>query len=178
MPRGNPEIYKYSQYSGINVTTNPEENENYIDLVQESFSVSKPDLHDPEQVDKAIQAYFDRCKRHNIRPGNMGLYNALGVTRQEVNAYINGRMKAPNSSFIDVLKKIKASMGEYREILGNEGKISPPTLIFWQKNHDGFEDVQRVEVDANTAPKAELSPDEIRKKLEQDLPIDADYTEV
>ena len=178
MPRGNPDIVKYSQISGLNVNTTAEDNENYIDLVQESFNVSKPDLKDPEQIDYAIQMYFERCKRHNIRPGNMGLYNALGITKQEVNEYLNGRRKAATPHLIDALKKIKASMGEYREILGNEGKISPPTLIFWQKNHDGFEDVQRVEVDANTAPKAELSPDEIRKKLEQDLPIDADYTEV
>ena len=178
MPRGNPNISKYSPISGSNVVTTPEDNANYIDLLKESFVIDKPDLSNPEDIDRAVNQYFDRCARHNIRPGNMGLYNALGITRQEVNEYLTGRRKAPNSNLIDTLKKVKSTMAEYREILGSQGKLSPPTLIFWQKNHDGFEDVQRVELDANAAPKADRTPEEIAKMIESDIPIDAEFAEI
>lgn len=178
MPRGNPNIGKYSHISGINVTTTEEDNANYINLLKEAFVVDKPDLSNQKEVDNAIQLYLDRCARHNIRPGNMGLYNALGITRQDVNDYLKGKRKAPSSTFIDTLKKVKASMAEYREILGSQGKLSPPTLIFWQKNHDGFEDVQKVELDANAAPQAEKTPEEVARMIESDIPIDVDAEEV
>lgn len=178
MPKGHTDMAKYSQISGNNVNTTEEENKTYIDLIQQSYNACKPDLHDPVQVDNAIQAYFQRCYDHNVRPGNMGVYNALGVTRQDVNDYLSGRRKEPNSRFNDTLKKIKSSMAEYRELLGSEGKISPVTMIFWQKNHDGFTDVQQVEISTTGAPEADKTAEEIAAQIEQDIPVDAEYNEV
>ena len=178
MPRGNPNIKEYSLISGDNVNISEEENKNYISLIKESFKANKPDLKNPVEINNAIQDYFDRCYSHNLRPGNMGLYNALGLTRQEVNEYLTGRRKAPNCEFIDTLKKAKAVMAEYRELLGSQGKLSPPVLIFWQKNHDGFEDVQRVDVSPVNDLKPEKTPEEIQKMLEEDIPIDTDYKEL
>ena len=178
MPRGNPNIKDYSVISGSNVDISEDDNKTYLDMLQESFNVSKPDLQDPLQVNRAIQAYFERCYKHNLRPGNMGIYNALGITRQDVNDYLNGKRKAPNSAFIDTLKKIKSSMAEYRELLGTEGKINPATLIFWQKNHDSFTDVQQLEITSTGAPTEEKSVDELRQKMLEDMPIESDYREV
>ena len=172
MSRGNPNIKKYSLISGDNVNTTEDENKNYISLITESFNAAKPDLSKPEDVNRAIQDYFDRCYRHNIKPGNMGLYNALGITRQEVNEYITGRRKAPNAQFIDTLKKVKNTLAEYREVLGAQNKLSPPVLIFWQKNHDGFEDVQRVDVSAVNQLQAEKTPDELAQSVVDDIPQD------
>lgn len=174
----NPNINKTGPITGLNIDIPEEDNKNYIDLIRESFTVDKPNLSDPESVNMAIQAYFNRCYRHNTRPGNMGIYNALGITRQEVNEYITGRRKAPNPTFIDTLKKIKSSMAEYRELLGTEGKINPATLIFWQKNHDSFTDVQQVEITSTGAPTEEKSVDELRQKMLEDMPIESDYREV
>ena len=95
---------------------------------------------------------------------------ALGLSRQDVNEYLNGRRKAPNQAFIDTLKKVKAAMAEYREVLGSQGKLSPPVLIFWQKNHDNFEDVQRVDVAPINALQPERTPEELQKLIEEDIP--------
>ena len=178
MSRGNPNIKDYSLISGSNLDLSEDENKNYISLITESYNAKKPNLENENDVNNAIQAYFDRCYKHNIKPGNMGIYNALGITRQEVNEYLTGRRKPPNCSFIDTLKKVKSVMGEYREILGSQGKLSPPVLIFWQKNHDNFEDVQRIDIDANTQPKAEKSSDQIKRELVDNLPIDSNYKEL
>ena len=69
-------------------------------------------------------------------------------------------------------------MAEYRELLGSEGKISPVTMIFWQKNHDGFTDVQQVEISTTGAPEADKTAAEIAAQIEQDIPVDAEYNEV
>ena len=67
-------------------------------------------------------------------------------------------------------------MGTYREGLVLEGKLNPVTYIFMGKNYDGLEDQTRVEVTANNGPAASMTPEEIARQIEQDIPIDADFT--
>lgn len=136
------------------------------------------DLHNAEEVSKAIQGYFERCAARGLRPGNLGLYAALGMTKQEVSDVIRGTNKSKASpATIDLLKKAKAVLSEYREQLGAQGKLNPVTMIFWQKNYDGLTDTQSIEISANTGPAAVLTPEEIAQQIEKDIPIDADFTE-
>ena len=76
----------------------------------------------------------------------------------------------------DLLKKVKRILSTYRESLAMSGKVNPVTAIFWSKNFDGMEDQTLIEVTATQGPAAQLSPEEIAKQIEQDIPIDADYT--
>ena len=113
----------------------------------------------------------------------MGLYASIGLTKNQVKELIHGRVKsvegkAVNSSSIAHIKKAIKTMSLFRESLGAQGKLNPATLIFWQKNFDGLEDVQRVELDANAAPKADKTPEEIAAMIEQDIPVDTEYKEL
>lgn len=142
--------------------------------------ISRPkiDLHDTEQVKGAILNYLTDCEQSGKRPLNLGLYRALDLTRQDVNALFNGR--TPNKASpecIDIVKKAVSMLGEYREQLGAQGKLNPVTMIFWQKNYDGLEDNTKVEITAQTGPQASLSPDEIARQIEKDIPLDADFRE-
>lgn len=65
-------------------------------------------------------------------------------------------------------------LSEYREQLGLQGKLNPVTMIFWQKNYDGLEDNTRLEVTARPATDPQLTPDEIQKQIEKDIPIDVE----
>jgi hypothetical protein len=76
-----------------------------------------------------------------------------------------------------LLKKAKVALSAYREMLGSTGKINPVTLIFWQKNYDGLEDKQTMEVAPRRDLQPDQTPDEIAKRLEQDIPIDVDCEE-
>ena len=169
MPRGNPNITKYSPTGPVDI---PEDDlKTYNKLLLECYEAQKPDLSKPEEVEEAIRAYFERCFNHGVRPGNLGVYAAIGLTRQEVNEYLNGRRKAPNNSLIDILKKVKATLASYREVLGSQGKLNPATLIFWQKNFDGLEDVQRFDVaPASNLLQPERTPEELQKLIEEDIP--------
>ena len=57
------------------------------------------------------------------------------------------------------------------------GKVNPVTAIFWSKNFDGMEDQSRIEVTAQQGPAASMTPEEIARQIEKDIPIDADYQE-
>ena len=142
------------------------------------FNQTPPDLHDPEEVRQAIQAYFINCEANGIRPANLGLYASLGLSKQDVSDILTGKNKSKVSpECIDLLKKVKRALSSYREGLAMTGKINPVTAIFWAKNYDGMTDAQQIEVIANQGPAASMTPEEIAHQIEKDIPIDAEYKE-
>lgn len=52
-----------------------------------------PDLHNCQEVKTAIRDYFDSCIRAGTIPGNVGMYEALGLSRAQWNHIRNGRMR-------------------------------------------------------------------------------------
>lgn len=159
------------------VMTNTEENAALCEYALNMFHSKPVDLHDADAVAAAIDNYFRDCIERGLRPGNLGLYAALGMTKQNVNDAIRGQTKnivSPDA--LDCIKKARTAMSTYREMLGSMGKINPVTLIFWQKNFDGLEDKQNVEVTPKQA-EAQYTPEEVQEQLE-DIPIDTDYKEL
>lgn len=179
MPRGNTKDNRSKSpiIGDAGVSATPEELRQITRHALEVFQSEKPDLHNPEEVKQAIFNYFQSCDKYGIRPGNLGLYAFLGMTKQEVSNVLMGKTPGKVSpECIDLLKKAKVTMSTYREALALSGKLSPPVAIFWGKNFDQMEDYTRVEVTAAPGPAANLTPEEIAKQIEQDIPIDADYT--
>ena len=175
MPRkaGNP-----SPFTDNNITATPAELREFTKHALELFEAKTPDLHNPEEVEAAIYRYFQSCDRHGVRPANLGLYAALGLSRQDVNNAISGKSKSKVSpECIDILKKAMRVLSTYRESLALSGKVNPVTAIFWSKNFDGMQDQTHIEVTAAPGPAANLSPDQIARQIEEDIPLDADYTE-
>lgn len=177
MPRGNMNLKNYSPMVD-NTEIDKELNAVMVQNILESFYAPIPDLHKPEEVERAITAYFKRCIDKGLRPGNLGLYNAIGLDKKHVYDLLHGLTpKVASSQTVELIKKACKNLSEFRESLGSQGKLNPATLIFWQKNFDGLEDVQRMEVTAQTQENAELSPDEIANKIESDIPVDVPYKE-
>ena len=161
-----------------NIQVTADENSRLVRYALDNFLSTTPDLHDAEQVRAAIVAYFDSCDRNGVRPGNLGLYAALGMSRQDVNNVMTGKSKSKATpAVIDMIKRARQAMSLYRESLANAGKINPVTYIFMAKNFDNLSDVTQIEVSAAQSQEARLSPEEIAKQIEKDIPIDGDYTE-
>lgn len=168
--RGNKNIKDYSLITS-DIEIDKEDNANMITCVLESFKTSKPDLHKPDEVERAITGYFERCINKGLKPGNLGLYNALGLNKNEVHDILAGRSNYKASTeCVQLIKKAKQSLAEYRELLASENKLSAPIAIFWQKNFDGLEDIQRVDVAPVNTLQADKTPDEIAAEI----PIDDD----
>jgi hypothetical protein len=161
-----------------NISATPEDLRELSRHALELFDQKPPDLHNAEEVRQAIRAYFQSCDRHGVRPANLGLYAALGLSKQDVSNILTGKSKSKVSpECIDLLKKCKQVLSTYRESLAMTGKLNPVTAIFWAKNYDGMSDVQQIEVTAQPGNTAQLTPEEIARQIEQDIPIDADYKE-
>ena len=154
-----------------------QENAVLVSMALDIYNNPTPDLHNADDVQRCIKQYFNDCTSKGLRPGNLGLYACLGLTKNEAHELIHGRAprKASQAS-IDLLKKACKAIGAFRELLGNQGKLNPATYIFMSKNFDGLEDVQRMELAADTMPKAQQTPEEIARQIEQDIPVDADFT--
>ena len=54
-----------------------------------------------------------------------------------------------SSEHRELIKKVKAFCGSYREMLGADGRLNPVTLVWWQKNYDGLVDRQEVVLTPN-----------------------------
>lgn len=174
MPKGNKLAYLNSPMYD-NTEIDIQENANMVNCILESFNSPLPDLDKPQEVEKAINDYFKRCISRGLRPGNLGLYNAIGLDKNNVRDLVQGRVKTVNGKSVNIgtislIKKAIKQMGEFREMLGSQGKLNPATLIFWQKNFDGLEDVQRVDVAPINALQPERTPEELQKLIEEDIP--------
>lgn len=161
------------------LSATPEDIAKYTAYALTVFENKPPDLHNEQETEQAIKAYFQKCAAMHIRPGNMGLYAALGITRQDWNNAVTGKSKAKISPVcIDIVKRATRALGAFRESLAMDGKVNPVSYIFMSKNFDGLEDVTRLELSPDTRQQADLTPEQIQKAIEQDIPVDVDGREI
>jgi hypothetical protein len=146
----------------------PDENAKMIKLCIETFNAPAPDINNPEEVRAAIDGYFASCIEKELRPGNLGLYARLDLSKQDAHDIVIGKKKI-NPASADLLKKAIKALSTFREMLGSQGKINPATLIFWGKNFDGLSDVQQIEISPRDTPAAEQTPEQIAAALEADV---------
>ena len=155
------------------------ENTKYVKHCLDLFNYPAPkDFTNVDEVFGCIQNYFQSCINNNIRPGNLGLYNALGFGKKDFDYFCNGKLKDKKMSkeVYEIVKRAKLLCGTYRESLANDGHINPATLIFWQKNYDSLKDIQENDITIKTESQ-DLTREEIEKQISEDIP-DADYTEL
>ena len=152
-------------------TATTEEINNLTSLALSVYQIKTPDLHNPEEVHAAIIGYFETCQAHGIRPGNLGLYAALGMSKQEYHNMVTGKNKTKVSpACIDLIKKAARAIGVYREGLALEGKINPVTYIFMGKNYDGLQDQTQIEVTSAAQTPVTITAEEARAALVDSIP--------
>ena len=144
-----------------------QENEAMIRNAMAFFDAPAVDLHDSGAVTQRIRDYFEACIQRRLRPSNLGLYSALGLTRQDVCDCLRGANKSKLSpGSIDTIKKATLALSTYRESLAMQGKLSPPVAIFWAKNFDGMSDVTTVEVMPDRGQDTmQLSQEELQRRI-------------
>lgn len=155
-----------------------EDNRRMITHIMKTFDAPPVDLTDPKAIERRINEYFTACADAGLRPGNLGMYSALGLTRQDVNNFIHGRSHRVNPECIDIIQKGIRAMSTYRELLVNHGRLNPVSYIFQAKNFDHLADVQAFEIsraDEARQLEASMTPAQIAARIEADIPID-DYS--
>ena len=180
MPRGSPKGGNNNVLRNAGADLTPDQLQRLTQQALDTFMSSVHnvvDLHDVDSVHDAIVGYFQTCQRNGLRPGNLGLYAALGMSRQDYNNVVTGKSKSKASpACIDMIKKATRAIGAYREGLALEGKINPITYIFMGKNYDYLDEKSTIEVVAK-GPESSLTPEEIAHQIEKDIPVDVDFRE-
>lgn len=147
----------------------PGDNRKYIQLALESMNMPKLDFDDVPSVQARINWYFTRCMEYDMKPGVVGLANALGVDRKTLWSWKAGTRKESNTALVDVIKKAYVLLEEMWENYMQNGKISPPNGIFLGKNHFDYKDVSDVVITPNN-PLEDGDPSEARKRYMAALP--------
>lgn len=161
--RNRPDLANYGQEF-----IEPGDNRKYITFAMESRLMPKLDFDDLQAVQERIDWYFMRCSEADMKPGVVGLANALGIDRKTLWAWKEGTRRPDNHQLSELIKRAYSLLEEMWETYMQNGKISPPNGIFLGKNHFGYKDVQDVVVQQND-PYADMKADEVKTKYLEDL---------
>ena len=137
------------------------------------YRLEPVDTRSAAEIKERIDYYFQWCEDNAVRPQVSAMALALGHTRQwlwKIRELDDERGKIVNHAIA------------FLETLHNDwalsGKLNPATHCFLAKNWYGYSDVQTLELEPKTSVNgSDLSPEEIAKQIEADIPID-DYEEV
>lgn len=154
----------------------PGDNRKYIQLALESMNMPKLDFNDVPSVQERINWYFTRCMEYDMKPGVVGLANALGVDRKTLWEWKTGGRREGNKPLADTIKKAYVLLEEMWENYMQNGKISPPNGIFLGKNNFDYRDEQQVIITPNN-PFQNMDTGEAQKKIMDAIPVDTSETE-
>ena len=147
----------------------PGDNTKFIDFALETFKTDPINLSDENQVRDRIMWYFQRCKDCDMKPGVVGLANALHVSRKTLWAWKNGIRRSDEPEHVDLIKRAYDFLEELWEGYMLNGKVSPPNGIFLGKNHFDYKDVQDVVITPNT-PLQNMDSETAKKNIMDALP--------
>ena len=147
----------------------PGDNSRYIRYALASWNLPPIDISDPKQVEQRIGEYFQYCADNDRKPQIVGLCNWIGISRQTLNEWQNGVVRA--STHGDMIKKAVSIIEEMWADYMQSGKLNPATGIFLAKNWYGYKDVADVVVTPNN-PYQAASDDELKDKYLTDIPAD------
>ena len=129
------------------VHTKPGDNSRIAGFLLEVGRWPAPDKSNVEELEARFWKYVDLCFEKDVRVTNQVAYFAMGITRDDVYDWENGRSRSPEHSAL--IKKVNSFCGSYREMLGADGRLNPVTLVWWQKNYDGLVDKSEVVLTPN-----------------------------
>ena len=141
----------------------------YIADVRDLMHFPKIDTSDPVQVDKRVDEYLDFCMERDAMPTLSGAALAIGVTRETLWTWENGKYRTSGHS--DAVKKVRIAIEDAMTRMLMEGKMNPAAGIFMLKNWYGYKDNVDINVTPNTTLADQLPPERIEAQL-KDLPDD------
>ena len=114
------------------------DNTKFITFAMESRRLPKLNFEDIPAVQERINWYFTRCAEQDMKPGVVGLANALGIDRRTLWSWKTGERRAENKELADTIKQAYSFLEEMWEMYMQNGKIAPPNGIFLGKTTSGM----------------------------------------
>jgi hypothetical protein len=150
------------------VNTKPGDNTRYAGILTQLHKWGEVDHANIKALEQRFWQFVDFCGANDVRVTNQLAYFALGLNKDNVYDWENGRGRT--SAHSDFIKKVKSFCGTYREMLGADGRLNPVTLVWWQKNYDGFVDKSEVVLTPNNPLGSDSDPATMAQKYQKALP--------
>ncbi len=157
--------WKKSPVIGDNgVKTKPGDNTRINKIMLDIMRWGEVDTSNVKELEKRFEQFIEYAMMNDMRVTNMITYYALGIDKQTASDWRVGRTRGPEHK--DFIKKVDKFCSSYREFLGVDGKLNPITLVWWQKNYDGFVDKVEHVLTPNNPLGDVTSASDIQKRLE------------
>ena len=119
-----------------------------------------------------VREYFIVCEEEGLKPGYEGMCLACGCDRQYANRILRNQSRG-----YEALAWGKQVLASLMEQWNMTNKINPAQGIFLLKNHFGYQDNIKVQLDSDNNDYDRLDMDTIAKSLPKDLTVDVDFVE-
>lgn len=121
------------------------DNQRFMDMTMELMSFAPLDVKHclAEVVHQRTLDYFDVCIKFNVKPTVAGYSQALGIGRNTLLDYINGKTIIP----LDTRAELSKAYGMLNTLLESymaENKGNPIAYIFLMKNNFNYKDSSEV----------------------------------
>lgn len=150
----------------IEITTLGSERTKLLYLAEIS-NIKKPYINDPNSLNEAIDSYMAVSLKFNVPLSVNGLAVALGVNRQTLKNWHEGRTRTFNKDIID---RAFALIDTQTELDIREGKKNVVGQIFLAKNDSGYVDEQKVSIGQDKID--DLTQEDIASKYADIIDID------
>lgn len=140
-------------------TANQEEISQIIGESYQFFNMTR--VKTDEECAERLNWYFQLCRDRGQIPTVEDMCLALGVTRNTVWEWENGRLGSGRS---DLIKKAKGILAGIDAKLVSQGKIPQVTYIFRAKNFFGMKDQQEVVLTPNNPLGDAQSAEQLKQK--------------
>lgn len=131
---------------------------------------TKVDKDDIQTMAKRVIGYLAWCVANDERVTNLMMYARIGISKDDAWNWKNGNTRGKEHQ--EFVQSVLAICSAARELLASDGKLSPVTLIWWQKNYDGYTDNQTVTLINGSQQTDETSKEEIAAKYLDAIPIE------
>lgn len=125
-----------------------------------------------EELEQRIKWFFGWCVEHRRRPTVELMALACGTSRQNL-----WKWQQSGGSRGEVISRAKQLLAALMETWMIEGKVNPIPAIFLLKNHFGYSDTYQFHAEPKERVYEGLSPEEIARRIEQDIPLPDDTAE-
>lgn len=130
----------------------------------------KVDKNDISTMAKRVIGYLAWCVANDERVTNLMMYARIGVSKDDAWNWGHGYHRGPE--YKEFMQTVLSICSAARELLASDGKLSPVTLIWWQKNYDGYTDNQTVTIVNGNQAIDETNKEEIAAKYLDAIPIE------
>lgn len=158
--RNRPDLQKFGyEYA------EPGDNSRYIRQALVSVDLPPIDISDPQQVENRIRQYFEYCAQEDIKPRVSGMANWLGVHRDVLNRWKNGKDRR-GQGYSEMMLKYMGLMEELWESYMLDGKVNTVAGIFLGKIMFGYREPTEVIVSQGQPVVEQVDPKQIEEYLD------------